>query len=151
MLGSFVLLLAPILTLVAIATQSSGDLWPHLISYVLPRSFSQTALMLAGVTVIVTSVGTGSAWLVTAYDFPLRRVFEWALLLPLAIPTYIIAFAYLDLMHPPIGPVRTDTLRATSTCTHATSAWRCDHCRAASSCWAWCSTPMSTYSPGRCS
>jgi iron(III) transport system permease protein len=99
------LVLAPILTLMAIATQSSGDLWPHLISYVLPHALNQTGLMLAGVTVIVVSVGTGAAWLVTAYDFPLRRVFEWALLLPLAIPTYIIAFAYLDLMHP-IGPVQ---------------------------------------------
>jgi iron(III) transport system permease protein len=104
------LAVAPIVALVLIATQSSGDLWPHLISYVLPHALTQTALMLAGVSVIVVSVGTGSAWLVTAYDFRLRRLFEWALLLPLAIPTYIIAFAYLDLMHP-IGPVQS-TLRA---------------------------------------
>ncbi len=104
------LTVAPIVALVLIATQSSGDLWPHLISYVLPHALTQTALMLAGVSVIVVSVGTGSAWLVTAYDFRLRRLFEWALLLPLAIPTYIIAFAYLDLMHP-IGPVQS-TLRA---------------------------------------
>ncbi|WP_051329148.1 ABC transporter permease [Geminicoccus roseus] len=104
------LAVAPIIALLLIATQSSGDLWPHLISYVLPHALSQTALLLLGVSVIVTAVGTGSAWLVTAYDFPLRRGFEWALLLPLAIPTYIIAFAYLDLMHP-IGPVQS-TLRA---------------------------------------
>ncbi|EGC99917.1 binding-protein-dependent transport systems inner membrane component, partial [Burkholderia sp. TJI49] len=50
-------------------------------------------------------VGTGCAWLVTAYDFPGRRVLSWALLLPLAVPTYIVAFAYLDLLHP-IGPVQ---------------------------------------------
>lgn len=99
------LAVAPILALMLIATQSSGDLWPHLVSYVLPHALVQTGLMLAGVALIVTTVGTGSAWLVTAYDFPLRRLFEWALLLPLAIPTYIIAFAYLDLMHP-VGPVQ---------------------------------------------
>ncbi|WP_159715377.1 ABC transporter permease [Geminicoccus flavidas] len=104
------LVVLPILTLLTIATQSSGDLWPHLISYVLPHALTQTALLLLGVSLIVVSLGTGSAWLVTAYDFPLRRMFEWALLLPLAIPTYIIAFAYLDLMHP-IGPVQS-VLRA---------------------------------------
>src|SRR5690606_8360972 len=48
----------------------------------------------------------GSAWLITAYDFPTRRMLSWALLLPLAVPTYIVAFAYLDLLHP-IGPIQT--------------------------------------------
>src|SRR5690606_27415803 len=47
-----------------------------------------------------------SAWLVTAYDFRGRRVFEWALLLPLAVPTYIMAYAWMDLLHP-IGPLQT--------------------------------------------
>ena len=55
------------------------------------------------------SIGVGTAWLVTMFRFPGRRVFEWALLLPLAVPTYIIAYAYLDVLHP-IGPVQT-TLR----------------------------------------
>src|SRR3546814_6680668 len=63
-------------------------------------------MLLAGVGVVVTLLGTGAAWLVTAYDFPTRRILTWALLLPLAVPTYIIAFAYLDLLHP-IGPIQT--------------------------------------------
>ncbi|KAG1185625.1 hypothetical protein G6F35_014825 [Rhizopus arrhizus] len=63
-------------------------------------------MLLAGVGVMVTLLGTGAAWLVTAYDFPTRRILTWALLLPLAVPTYIIAFSYLDLLHP-IGPVQT--------------------------------------------
>ena len=46
------LAVAPIVALVLIATQSSGDLWPHLISYVLPHALTQTALMLAGVSAI---------------------------------------------------------------------------------------------------
>ena len=54
---------------------------------------------------LVLVIGTGCAWLVTACDFPGRRVLHWALLLPLAMPTYIVAFAYLDLLHP-IGPVQ---------------------------------------------
>lgn len=64
-----------------------------------------TLLLLAGVGVLVTCLGTGSAWLVTAYKFPTQRILSWALLLPLAVPTYIVAFAYLDILHP-IGPVQ---------------------------------------------
>lgn len=100
------LVAAPILSLLAIAARGSGDLWPHLVAYVFPSTLRQTVILLAGVGVMVTTLGTGLAWLLTAYDFPGRRMLEWALLLPLAIPTYIMAFAYLDILHP-IGPVQT--------------------------------------------
>lgn len=60
---------------------------------------------MAGVGAMVLTIGVGTAWLVTAYDFAGRRVLEWALLLPLAVPTYVVAFAYLDILHP-IGPVQ---------------------------------------------
>ncbi len=95
----------PVLALAAIAAQGSGDLWPHLARYVMPQAFLDTALLLLGVGIIVIVVGTGTAWLVTAFDFPGRRALDWLLLLPLAIPTYIIAFAYLDMLHP-LGPVQ---------------------------------------------
>jgi iron(III) transport system permease protein len=72
---------------------------------VLPDAALNTALLLAGVGALVLVVGTGCAWLVTACDFPGRRMLHWALLLPLAMPAYIVAFAYLDLLHP-IGPVQ---------------------------------------------
>jgi iron(III) transport system permease protein len=104
--GVALLVAAPILSLITIAARGSGDLWPHLVAHVFPSTLRQTVLLLAGVGVIVTTLGTGLAWLLTAYDFPGRRVLEWALLLPLAIPTYIMAFAYLDILHP-IGPVQT--------------------------------------------
>lgn len=104
------LVLAPVAALAVIAAQGSGDLWPHLIAYVLPQAVIDTALLLVGVGCIVVTVGTGMAWLVTAYDFRGRALLEWGLLLPLAMPTYIAAFAYLDVLHP-IGPVQS-TLRA---------------------------------------
>jgi iron(III) transport system permease protein len=72
---------------------------------VLPQAALNTALLLAGVGAVVLVIGTGCAWLVSSCDFPGRRVLHWALLLPLAMPTYIVAFAYLDLLHP-IGPVQ---------------------------------------------
>jgi iron(III) transport system permease protein len=108
------LVLSPVVALVVAAAQGTegmgvGALWPHLLAHVLPQALRDTGLLLAGVGVLVIVLGAGSAWLVAAYEFPGRRWLEAGLLLPMAVPTYIIAFAYLDLMHP-IGPVQT-TLR----------------------------------------
>lgn len=121
--AAFVALLvaAPILSLVAIAARGSGDLWPHLVAYVFPNTLRQTVTLLAGVGMLVMTLGTGLAWLLTAYDFPGRRIFDWALLLPLAIPTYIMAFAYLDILHP-IGPVQSG-LRALLGLTSPRDLW----------------------------
>ncbi|OZI41233.1 iron ABC transporter permease [Bordetella genomosp. 5] len=96
---------APIAALVWWAADADLAHWQHLAQYVLPQALANTAMLLAGVGVLVTLLGTGAAWLVTAYEFPTRRMLTWALLLPLAVPTYIIAFAYLDLLHP-IGPIQ---------------------------------------------
>ncbi|MEZ0472140.1 ABC transporter permease [Luteimonas salinilitoris] len=97
--------LLPLLALAWTAAQGSDGLWSHIAVHVLPRASVNTLLLLTGVGVLVTAIGTGSAWLVTAYAFPGSRVLSWALLLPLAVPTYIVAFAYLDLLHP-LGPVQ---------------------------------------------
>ncbi|WGT62950.1 ABC transporter permease [Variovorax paradoxus] len=97
--------LAPVLTLAWLAFGSGMAHWGPLFAHVLPQAALNTAVLLAGVGTLVLVIGTGCAWLVTACDFPGRRVLHWALLLPLAMPTYIVAFAYLDLLHP-IGPVQ---------------------------------------------
>lgn len=97
--------LAPVLTLAWLAFGTGVAHWGPLFAHVLPQAALNTALLLAGVGTLVLVIGTGCAWLVTAHDFPGRSVLHWALLLPLAMPTYIVAFAYLDLLHP-IGPVQ---------------------------------------------
>jgi iron(III) transport system permease protein len=99
------LVLVPILALVATATADTGALWGHVLNYVLPQAAWNTAVLLAGAGLIAGVVGTGTAWLVSAYDFRGRGVLEWALLLPLAVPTYIMAYAYLDILNP-LGPVQ---------------------------------------------
>src|SRR5690606_16828226 len=101
-----VLVALPLLALLWTALQGSQGLWSHMLAHVLPRASMNTVALLVGVGVLVAALGTGSAWLVTAYDFRGRGVLSWALLLPLAMPTYIIAYAYLDLLHP-LGPVQT--------------------------------------------
>lgn len=100
------LVLVPVLALLVAALGGDAGLWPHLLAHVLPPTLLDTALLLVGVGALIVLLGTGSAWLVTAYDFRGRGVLDWALLLPLAVPTYIVAYAYMDLLHP-IGPVQT--------------------------------------------
>ncbi|MCG8561087.1 MAG: iron ABC transporter permease [Hyphomicrobiales bacterium] len=89
---------APIVAVGVLATGSSGDTWPHLLSTVLPSATVRTIWLMLGVGTVTLVVGTGTAWLVTMYRFPGRGIFEWLLLVPLAMPTYIIAFCYLELL-----------------------------------------------------
>lgn len=105
-LGIALCVLAPVLNLLWTAAGGSLAHWGHLARFVLPAALQNTLALLAGVGVVVVLIGTACAWLVTAYEFPGRRMLTWALLLPLAVPTYIMAFAYLDLLHP-IGPIQT--------------------------------------------
>lgn len=98
--------LVPVASLLWFAGEGTMEHWWHLASFVLPQALSNTAILLLGVGVGVVILGTATAWLITAYAFPGNRVLSWALLLPLAVPTYIVAFAYLDVLHP-IGPVQT--------------------------------------------
>lgn len=100
------LALAPLAALLWHALGGDWQHWAHQFTYVLPTAARNTLWLLAGVGVLVTLIGTGAAWLVTAYRFPGRGVLVWALLLPMAMPSYVMAYAYLDLLHP-IGPVQT--------------------------------------------
>jgi iron(III) transport system permease protein len=111
----------PVGGIVYFALRGSGDVWPGLIANVLPYALRTTLLLLAGVGVMVAVIGVGTAWLVTMFRFPGNAALEWGLLLPLAVPTYIIAYAYLDVMHP-LGPVQT-TLRALLGIGHPRDLW----------------------------
>jgi len=90
--------LLPLLAIALIALKPSGDTWPHLIANVLPGAVRRTLLLMAGVGSLSLLIGAGTAWLVTMYRFPGRRYLQWLLLLPLAIPTYIIAYTYLEML-----------------------------------------------------
>ena len=72
--------------------------WAHLLSTVLPDYITTTLWLCAGVALLTAWLGVGTAWLVTHFDFPLRRSFDWLLVLPLAMPAYVMAYAYTDLL-----------------------------------------------------
>jgi iron(III) transport system permease protein len=99
-----------VLPLLAVASQwfvgGTGDTWAHLVATVLPDYIVTTLWLCAGVALGVGLLGVGSAWLVTRHDFPGRQAFEWALVLPLAMPAYVMAYTYTDLLQY-VGPVQT--------------------------------------------
>ena len=88
----------PILTIFYIAFSADKNIWPHLSSTVLPGYIITTSIVLAGTSTITVVTGVGLAWIVTVYEFPMRRTMEWLCLIPLAMPAYIVAYAYGDLL-----------------------------------------------------
>jgi ABC-type sulfate transport system permease component len=86
----------PVVSVLASFFGGFGETWLHIAETALPRYVLNTAVLLALVSFGVVSMGVVSAWLVTAYRFPGRDLLEWALLLPLAMPAYVMAYAYTD-------------------------------------------------------
>ncbi len=96
----------PVLVVFASLLVPVGEIWRHLAETVLWDYVSNSALLAAGVGLGVIALGVGAAWLVSMCEFPGRGVFEWALLLPFAVPTYIIGYTYTDLLQY-AGPLQT--------------------------------------------
>lgn len=92
------LAVVPVLSLFVLATGSAEGVWQHLLANVLPGSLAITLLLMAGVGAVTASIGIGAAWLVSRYDFPGRAVVHWLLVLPLAIPTYLSAYCFVELL-----------------------------------------------------
>ena len=100
------LIAAPLLSVAFnVFTPGTAGTWQHLLATVLPDYVVATLWLCVGVGSGVAALGVGAAWLVTRYDFPGRGSFEWALLLPLAMPAYVMAYAYTDLLQF-VGPVQ---------------------------------------------
>ncbi len=95
----------PVITVLSHVFVPAPEVWSHLASTVLPRYLFNTAALVVGVGLGVLVIGVGTAWLVVMCRFPGQRVFEWALLLPLAVPSYVIAYAYTDFLQF-AGPVQ---------------------------------------------
>jgi iron(III) transport system permease protein len=91
-------MLLPVATVVVLSLAPGVTIWPHLMRTVLPAALKDTVLLLIGVSVVVLIFGTGTAWLVTMYRFPGRAIVDRLLVLPLAVPTYIVAYCYVELL-----------------------------------------------------
>ena len=90
------LLLSPIASIIFVANENTTELWVHLIETRFPSYIYNTVLLMAGVGILSLLIGVSLAWFVCRYNFFLSKIVEWALLLPLAVPSYIVAYCYTD-------------------------------------------------------
>lgn len=95
----------PVAAVLYLAATPTDNVWPHLARSVLPEAMRQTLLLALGTGAVTLAAGTGAAWLVTMYRFPGRALLDRLLVLPLAIPTYIAAYCYAELLDY-AGPVQ---------------------------------------------
>ncbi|MGB6187942.1 MAG: iron ABC transporter permease [Aeromonas molluscorum] len=91
------LLVLPVLALLFSALSADGDLFAHLADTVLSTYLANTLLLVLGVVLLSLLFGVPTAWLVAMCQVPGRRALQWALMLPMAMPSYIVAYVYTDL------------------------------------------------------
>lgn len=103
--GVLAVIAMPVFAVLYLAATASDNDWPHLFGSVLPAALEQTLLLTFGTVAITLLAGTSTAWLVTMYRFPGRGLLDRLLVLPLAIPTYIAAYCYGELLDY-AGPVQ---------------------------------------------
>lgn len=99
------LLSLPLLAVIAIAISGTESIWPHLLATVLPGALANTLLLMLGSSLVTVLIGTLTAWIVTMHRFPGRELADRLLVLPLAMPVYIVAYAYVELLDY-AGPVQ---------------------------------------------
>jgi len=88
------LIILPTFTIIFKVFEPPNEIWFHIKTYLLPE-YTKNTLILIGITAFLTSIiGVSLAWIISLYEFPLRKVLEWGLILPLSIPPYIAAYTY---------------------------------------------------------
>ncbi|MCB2141148.1 iron ABC transporter permease [bacterium] len=103
---SALFVILPILVILASVVQPESEIWRHIVDTLLADLLKNTFIMCVGVLAGTFVLGVGSAWLTAVCDFPGRSFFNWALMLPLAMPTYVLAFVFIGLLDFS-GPVQT--------------------------------------------
>ena len=100
------IVMMPIVAIIWLAFNPTENIWPHLVSTTLPRYLRNTIVLMVSVGILTAVIGTVTAWLVVMYRFPGRTWLQWALLMPLAVPGYVGAYALVDFLEY-AGPVQT--------------------------------------------
>ena len=93
----FIIFVSPVAIVLSSLFGEYSKNWLHLIEYVLSGYILNSLILVLGVSIITLVVGVGTAWLISNYKFSGKRLFEWALILPLAVPPYILAYTFTGL------------------------------------------------------
>ena len=91
------LLAIPVFAILISLFKGTGEMWEHITSYFLIDYIQNSIILLLGSGIICFVIGTSSAWVVSRYKFKGRKIIEWLLFMPLAIPSYIVAYSYVGL------------------------------------------------------
>ena len=113
-----IILLSPIIALVISSFTNTSYIWEHLINTKLKIYISNTLILMLGVGLTTLLMGITTAWIVTRYKFFLSNIIEWALLLPAAIPAYLVAYCYTDFLE--YGGIVQTEIREAVSYTHLT-------------------------------
>ncbi len=100
------LTLLPALVVASSLLEPSFEVWAHLWDTILPGMLRNTFILVVGVSIGTFVIGTTLAWIVTAYEFPGKSAFKWLLVLPMAVPAYVMGFIYMA-MFDFAGPFQT--------------------------------------------
>ena len=93
----FFIFITPVILVLSSLFNGYSDNWFHLYNYVLSEYIINSIFLILGVSFFVVLIGVLSSWLVTNYDFFGKSFFEWALILPLAVPPYILAYTFTEI------------------------------------------------------
>lgn len=99
------LVLTPVFTILIKLFDTPGEHWDHIVTNLLPSYFLNSIILLIGVAFFTFIIGVSMAWLVSIYEFPGRKYFEWLLILPLAFPSYMMGYSYVGILEY-TGPVQ---------------------------------------------
>ena len=92
------MILLPNIDVILHLFKEPNDTWYHIKKYLLKNYILNTSIIAISTGILTMIIGTSLAWLVSAYDFPMRKFFRWALILPLSIPPYIAAYTYAGML-----------------------------------------------------
>ena len=87
----------PVFSIIISLFRGSGEMWEHITSYFLFDYIKNSTVLIIGTGLLTFIIGTSAAWIVSRYSFRFRKIIEWLLFMPLAIPSYIVAYSYVGL------------------------------------------------------
>jgi len=88
----------PVFSILISLFRGSGEMWEHITTYFLFDYIKNSIILIFGTGLLTFTIGTSSAWIISRYTFRYKKIIEWLLFMPLAIPSYIVAYTYVGLV-----------------------------------------------------
>ena len=88
----------PVFSILISLFRGNGEMWEHITTYFLFDYIRNSIILIFGTGLLTFTIGTSSAWIISRYTFRYKKIIEWLLFMPLAIPSYIVAYTYVGLI-----------------------------------------------------